>query len=107
MDTPKHIQCSCCKHSRPISDFYKQQPPDSTTKVLKMCARCRSNSTSSRRSKKRSPQNFEPATSPPAKRLRDVAPASSNSSHRAGDRKPGRIVKQVQDKRLRDISPAS
>jgi hypothetical protein len=116
------IPCSGCKHFRPISDFYKKQPPDLTTNALQTCAKCRSLRIKSRSSKKRSPQNIEPAT-PPAKKLRnreargtlslsaqdvekelrELAPASSSPPNfrRAGDRSPERIAKQARDREAR------
>ncbi|KAN0068983.1 hypothetical protein V8E54_013152 [Elaphomyces granulatus] len=77
MDT-QGKQCSGCKRIKPISDFYKKQPPDLTANALQTCAKCRS--LRSKSSKKRSSQDIEPATPPPAKKLRELAPASSQIS---------------------------
>jgi hypothetical protein len=78
MDTQdKH--CSGCKHFKPISSFYKKQPPDLTTNALKTCAECRSRSLR-RSSKKRSLQDIDPVTPSPTKILREFAPVSSRAA---------------------------
>jgi hypothetical protein len=82
-------QCSGCNRFKPISDFYKKQPPDFTKDALKMCVRCRDS---------KSKRSVEPATCS-GKKLRRIAPAPSSSSNfrRAGECSPERIAREALD----------
>ena len=97
MDT-QDKQCSDCKHSRPINDFYRKQPPDLTQTASERCAEYRKkfkNSKKSKKSRPGSPQDADPVSTPPP------APEIAPNLRPAGDRSLGGMEKQAQDREVR------